>query len=257
MTMMTSNTRCVAGSNSQLLRTGFTLVEVLVVISIIVLLISILLPSMGLAKERGRQAVCASNLKQLGYGITSYAGDSNDRVPPLRESGGVTQTVNHWPRWFREPGDTRYWNLGYLFRFNYITDGLGYFCPSQRLANFTYQTHANPVFPSDVTCAGCSNGVRLPYYYNPMTVSLSDRNRKYTQLRQMTSSVALAFDTIEGDAAIAHFNAPGWNVMAGDTSTVFVKSPSVRADIQADPGGLAGTNFVLFDQVIAKLMAGR
>jgi len=60
---------------------GFSLIELLVVVSIIAMMISILLPAMSQSREQGKRTVCLSNLRQIGTSLTMYLGDGNDNLP--------------------------------------------------------------------------------------------------------------------------------------------------------------------------------
>ncbi len=62
-------------------RRGFTLVEMLVVIAILGLLMSILIPSLGRAKEAVRQTKCRSQLRGFGNSLHSYAAEMSDKWP--------------------------------------------------------------------------------------------------------------------------------------------------------------------------------
>lgn len=62
-------------------KTAFTLIELLVVISIIALLIGILLPALGAARETARGLSCLSNEKQWGIAVNVYMSQYKDRLP--------------------------------------------------------------------------------------------------------------------------------------------------------------------------------
>jgi prepilin-type N-terminal cleavage/methylation domain-containing protein len=64
------------------LRLGFTLVELLVVIGIIVVLVAILLPSLAAANHQARVIKCESNLRQIGIGFLSYSMDNHGNYSP-------------------------------------------------------------------------------------------------------------------------------------------------------------------------------
>jgi len=63
------------------LRRAFTLVELLVVITIIAILAALLLPVLSMAKEKGYRTQCVNNFKQLAVAIQLYADDHGDQLP--------------------------------------------------------------------------------------------------------------------------------------------------------------------------------
>ncbi|MCH9057791.1 MAG: prepilin-type N-terminal cleavage/methylation domain-containing protein [Planctomycetes bacterium] len=67
-------------TNVEKRRHGFTLIELLVVIAIIALLIGILLPALGHARDIAQAAVCTVNVRSMGLAATLYAQDNEDVI---------------------------------------------------------------------------------------------------------------------------------------------------------------------------------
>jgi len=82
-------------------RTGFTLVELLVVIGIIALLISILLPSLNRARETANRVKCASNLRSIGQAILLYSNENKGAYP--RVFGSAPTGTGPTPTWGTAP----------------------------------------------------------------------------------------------------------------------------------------------------------
>ncbi|MGD8451686.1 MAG: prepilin-type N-terminal cleavage/methylation domain-containing protein [Phycisphaerae bacterium] len=72
-------------------RDGFTLIELLVVVAIIGVLLAILLPALGAARQRAKRVRCTSNLRQIAIGWTLYLEEEAEWVFPTH-----TQNI----RWF-------------------------------------------------------------------------------------------------------------------------------------------------------------
>jgi prepilin-type N-terminal cleavage/methylation domain-containing protein/prepilin-type processing-associated H-X9-DG protein len=84
------------------MKKGFTLIELLVVIAIIAVLAAILFPVFAQAREKARQTVCASNLKQIGTAVLLYVQDYDERLPDRRDlkttlADGYRPWAPAWP----------------------------------------------------------------------------------------------------------------------------------------------------------------
>lgn len=171
-------------------RTGFTLVELLVVIGIIALLVSILLPALSRAREQGRQVKCLSNVRQLGMAILQYSNDNRGNYPFHADGNG------------EYPEDWIWWQLDRVSDFSYgtIAKYLGaannnsvqldlYRCPSDNYMDRPRVLFGQPYpFSYSFNYYVASNG----YYSGPNAVkytSILDPTRKIIIVEESENSL--------------------------------------------------------------------
>lgn len=133
---------------------GFSLLDLLVSIAVMVVLIAILTPSLMSAHEAARRVRCAAHIQQLGYAIHMYADDMNGRLPPADyrppNSDDRTSANNQppTPPWSNDTIKVRFesltpgsrpipggaaitWDgLGILYINQYVSNPTALYCPS-------------------------------------------------------------------------------------------------------------------------------
>jgi prepilin-type N-terminal cleavage/methylation domain-containing protein/prepilin-type processing-associated H-X9-DG protein len=128
---------------------GFTLIELLVVIAIIALLLSIVVPSLQLAKEHARRVTCSSNLKSIGTGLYVFANTNQQKLIPnvITMAGkeavnGITSSnCKPWYSYFAgvddptKPDQLKAVQLGRLFSEGIVNVPDIYYCPTAKLTS--------------------------------------------------------------------------------------------------------------------------
>jgi prepilin-type N-terminal cleavage/methylation domain-containing protein/prepilin-type processing-associated H-X9-DG protein len=83
-------------------RHAFTLIELLIVISVIAILIALLIPAITLARNAAGIVQCGNNQRQLGMAIVTYADTDNGKIMPNFVRDSALNTVKYWPELARE-----------------------------------------------------------------------------------------------------------------------------------------------------------
>ncbi|HYO10587.1 MAG TPA: type II secretion system protein [Tepidisphaeraceae bacterium] len=132
-------------------RTGFTLVELLVVIGIIAVLISILLPTLSRARNNAMKIKCAAQIREIGTATVMYANENKGFIPPMRfdngalDWGGVHNYT--WTQDWPDKGADIGANIGRLVQRKHLSTNKIVQCPAAQegvtdyLQNYRYNVH--------------------------------------------------------------------------------------------------------------------
>ena len=159
-------------------RYGYTLIELLIVITIIAILAAILFPVFAQVREDARRTTCASNMRQLGLAFLAYTQDFDDELPSV-VSNPAADSVEGWIYYSDfQPGatdapadfDVTRGNL-----YPYVKDRRVYVCPDDTLGAKTGLTYAENgcliQFPSP-PAATSQAGTLLSSHQNPSSTLL-------------------------------------------------------------------------------------
>ncbi|RMD82437.1 MAG: type II secretion system protein [Lentisphaerae bacterium] len=104
---------------------SFSLIEMLIVITILTILVALLLPALQRTRERAKRIVCLNNLRQLTLGSLLYAGEYDDWAPPAYRT---TSPMNFY---FLYHDNRIPRNHAILYDLGYIRDRNIFYCPSR------------------------------------------------------------------------------------------------------------------------------
>jgi prepilin-type N-terminal cleavage/methylation domain-containing protein len=92
---------CRRRSGARSAHRGFTLIEVCVVVAVLVVLLAMLIPSMGQARERARTTRCLANLRQIGQAQHNYAVLYENCIVPAgyRDPASQKPAIKQWEMW--------------------------------------------------------------------------------------------------------------------------------------------------------------
>jgi len=183
---------------------GFTLLEMLITISIIGVLLAVLLPAVQASREAARRTQCAGNLRQIGIAIHGYH-DSFRRLPPggieWRPWGNTTQRQLAWSVFILSSLEKRdlYGQLDLSFPFDHVVNAAP---AAVRISIYECPTYEPPKSVRGGISYGGIHGSRIlgPANYD-QGVLIYDKQFRITQISDGTSHTMMVAEDVGGPDA--------------------------------------------------------
>jgi len=241
-------------------RRGFSLLELIVVISITSLLLGLLMPVLSSVRENANRVLCGSNQRQLGQALTMYSGDRRNRLPVasvldlpvpdpsllarVRKGVGSLVSINTYSyndvRNIPIPLQDSTWDgLGELYRLRYLDTPEPYYCPSHK---------------GEHTLLECSDLWDDPLVIDPLFGNYhyvghkdwrTGRRRSLLQGRELV----LATDGLRTKSDFSH--GVGYNTLRGDGSVTWKDDVIVRTNLSylppSDVDGLRDLDDLIYE----------
>jgi prepilin-type N-terminal cleavage/methylation domain-containing protein len=223
-------------------RRGFSLLELIVVISITTLLMGLLMPALSSVRENAMRVICGANQRQFGQALTMYSADHRNRLPiasvldlpepdPTLLSlvrSGLRETTSHSHfsaenfRKVPEPLTHSDWDgLGHLYKWHYCGSSESYYCPSHE-GNHTHEE-----------CKGKwdTQSNDEPMYANYQYVGHKDWRTGAPRSLLQGNKLILVTDSMRTKADFNH--GVGYNELRGDGSVSWKDNVIVRTQLSA------------------------
>lgn len=216
---------------------GFTLVELLVVISIIALLLSVLMPSLNRARRQAQNVVCLSNLKEIGIAAMLWTQGHDGWVLPAvwHVSAGVDAQGMY------DEGLEPYTNADSGKNKNRKNV---YSCPAVRQTNFCYGL--NQYLVNNGPGPGTSQTINGAGQWGPDSVYYyTHGNTKYTGIRR-PASILYFMDLSTVDAGWDSYVAAEWNVV-GFAMKHYNSAPHLTGQLNSKRKSVGVANIVWMD----------
>jgi prepilin-type N-terminal cleavage/methylation domain-containing protein len=193
---------------------GFTLAELMVVITIAALLSALLLPALATAKEKTRRAVCKSNIREVLFALENYAEENSDFLPTSADNRGSYHSIIL--------SDETFSNLVLLTGNSKV-----FYCP-----NMVFGDVAGPIGQHDP-----KYGYVIGYSYWAGTTIGTPKGPDYLVLPSKMTDSKLSTNALVSDANY-------WTLGSGDT-TYFPTAMTLSPHGAAGPALVKGSSLTL------------